>query len=242
LWSVLIGLLLVLIVLTGLPNPLSRASDAVRWGAFGAYPLDWAWAGWLLLMAAVFLGLILKKGWSDLVFLLLLVVVGLGGFYPAVALPKRVQVSDFFGEVTLDGFAFHRSINPDRMAAVDWLWSAPSGVIAEAVDPEGGSYSAYARISTLTGLPTVLGWASHELQWRGDAPDLDVRQQDIQRLYETSDWETAKSIIDKYNIQYIYSGDLERSTYHLDNDKLTQNLTLVFQSGDVLIFRTNLNE
>ncbi len=242
LWSGLIGLMLLLIVLTGVPNRFTRASDSLRWASFGAYPLDWAWAGWLLLMSVVFLRLIFKQRWPDLVFLMLIVSIGLGSFYLASAVPNRTQFANPSGKVTLDGYAFYRQLHPEMMTAVDWLWSAPPGVIAEAVDPQGGSYSAYARISTLTGLPTVLGWASHEMQWRGDALDLDLRQEDVRRLYETSDWETAKSIIDKYNIQYIYIGDLERSTYHLNDDTLAENLTLIFQSGDALIFRTQLDE
>ena len=30
----------------------------------------------------------------------------------------------------------------------------------------GGDYSAYGRISSRTGLPTLLGWPDHEYRWR----------------------------------------------------------------------------
>ena len=59
------------------------------------------------------------------------------------------------------------------------LRSAPDGVIAEAV---GGAYSAYARVSIYTGLPTVLGWGNHEGQWR-DYALQGSRAQDIEALY-----------------------------------------------------------
>jgi len=43
--------------------------------------------------------------------------------------------------------------------------------------------------------------------------DLGARQDDIKTLYTTSNWPTALAIIGRYNIQYIYIGSLERSTY-----------------------------
>ena len=46
----------------------------------------------------------------------------------------------------------------------------------------GDDYSAFghARISTFTGLPTVMGWLGHELQW---GHDPGRRRQDVEALY-----------------------------------------------------------
>ena len=67
---------------------------------------------------------------------------------------------------TLDGGDYFRKIEPDDMAAADWLRNASYGIIVEASKPDA-SYTDYARISTYSGLPTVLGWPMHEAQWRG---------------------------------------------------------------------------
>ncbi|MGC8855890.1 MAG: DUF2298 domain-containing protein [Anaerolineae bacterium] len=134
---------------------------------------------------------------------------------------------------TLDDFARLQRENPDEAAAIEWLRSAPDGILAEAV---GGSYSQYARFSTYTGLPTVLGWPGHESQWRGGYAEQGSRQADIELLYTTPDWETAYSILQKYNIRYVIIGGLERSTYSLQETKFIRYLRPVFQQGIVTIY------
>ena len=67
---------------------------------------------------------------------------------------------------TLNGLAQTATFNPDEYAAIMWLRDNVDGTptIVEAV---GGQYSAYGRISASTGIPTLLGWAGHQYQWRG---------------------------------------------------------------------------
>jgi uncharacterized membrane protein len=134
---------------------------------------------------------------------------------------------------SLDGAAYVQRNDPDEAKAVSWLQQAQDGVVVEAV---GGSYSAYARISTLTGLPTVLGWPGHEGQWRGSSTPQGDRQEDIKRLYETSSWSDAKAILEKYDVRYIYIGNLERSTYRINEVKFLRNLSPIYSQGSVIIY------
>jgi YYY domain-containing protein len=134
---------------------------------------------------------------------------------------------------SLDGADFMKRYDPDEVMAIAWLQQAQDGVVAEAV---GGSYSGYARISTFTGLPTVLGWPGHESQWRGSSTPQGDRQEDIKRLYETSSWEDARAILEKYDIRYIYIGSLERSTYKVNEVKFLRNLNPVYSQGSVTIY------
>jgi uncharacterized membrane protein len=142
--------------------------------------------------------------------------------------------------LTLDGTAYLQSQSPDEMAAIDWLSTAPSGVVAEAV---GGSYTVYGRASTMSGQPTVLGWDFHETQWRGGGDETGSRQVDVQRLYCTRNWEEAEPIIRQYHIRYIFLGNLERSTYTaqscaggLNEGKFIRWLPVAFRQGDVTIY------
>jgi uncharacterized membrane protein len=135
---------------------------------------------------------------------------------------------------TLDYFDMFQRQNPDEAAAIRWLQSAPDGVVAEAI---GGSYSAYGRVSTLTGLPTVLGWPGHESQWRGGYEEQGSRQADIETLYATGDWQTAKDIIARYNIRYVFVGNLERGA-PLREEKFQQHMQLAFQQGNVAVYET----
>ncbi len=136
---------------------------------------------------------------------------------------------------TLDGGAFFDKVEPDDMAAADWLRSAAYGVIVEASKPDA-SYSDYARISTYSGLPTVLGWPMHEAQWRGTYDPQGARQDDIKRLYQTSSWDEAQTILSQYGIRYVFVGTLERSTYHLNETKFRTHLMPVFTQGQVTVY------
>ena len=137
---------------------------------------------------------------------------------------------------TLDGGAFYEVIYPDDMAAATWLQTAPYGVVVEASKVDA-SYTDFSRISTYSGLPTVLGWPMHEGQWRGTYEPQGTRQEDIRRLYETSSWEDAQAILTQYAVRYIYVGTLERNTYHLHEDKFQEHLIPVFQQGQVVIYQ-----
>ncbi|NOY97830.1 MAG: hypothetical protein GXP40_01325 [Chloroflexi bacterium] len=153
--------------------------------------------------------------------------------YPALGLPgKTNNFKPPFGW-TLDSAAHVARENPDEAAAIAWLQGVPDGVVAEAV---GGSYTGYARISTHTGLPTVLGWPGHESQWRGGGAEMGSREGDIATLYSTPDWTTAQTILTQYDVRYVIVGTLERSTYKVNEAKFQQFLPVVFRQGDVVIY------
>jgi uncharacterized membrane protein len=136
---------------------------------------------------------------------------------------------------TLDGGAFYEVIYPDDMAAATWLRTAPYGVVVEASKVDA-SYTDFSRISTYSGLPTILGWPMHEGQWRGSYELQGTRQEDIRRLYETSSWEDAQAVLTQYAVRYICVGTLERNTYRLHESKFQEHLVPVFQQGQVVIY------
>ena len=135
---------------------------------------------------------------------------------------------------TLDGEDYLRVYSPDDYQAIQFMQDqlAP-GIIAEAI---GGEYSEYARISTYSGMPAVLGWPGHESQWRGGDKEMGTRQDDIATLYTTRDWNAAQAILTKYGIRYIYIGSLERGKYGVSEDKFTQHLSKVYDQGQVVIY------
>jgi uncharacterized membrane protein len=100
----------------------------------------------------------------------------------------------------------------------------------------GGSYSEYARVATFSGQANVLGWPGHESQWRGGAVEIGSREQDLETLYNTADWETAKTILAQYHIRYVFVGSLENAKYKVDESKFTANLGLAYQNDSVRIY------
>ncbi len=136
-------------------------------------------------------------------------------------------------EFTLDGNAYMSRYAPGEAAAIEFLRSAPAGVVSEAV---GGSYSSFARVSTHSGQPTVLGWPGHESQWRGGAREIGSRQADIELLYHSADWTETLAILQRYHIRYVYVGSLERVEYRVNENKFYNYLIPIFQNDEVTIF------
>ena len=173
------------------------------------------------------------KSWQSRVFQIVWIVIILAGLtYPSVMLWNKTNGFSM-REWTLDGNAYIEKYNPGDYAAIVWLQQAPLGVITEAV---GGSYTDYARVSTRSGQPTVLGWPGHESQWRGGGEEMGSRYGDIQLLYETRDWIEASRLLESYNVRYVYVGNLERSTYKVNLEKFDQMLYVVYQNGEVTIY------
>lgn len=114
--------------------------------------------------------------------------------------------------------------------AINWMNENISGqpVILEA---NGDSYSGYERVSVATGLPTVMGWYVHEWLWRNDTAAQNVRSADIKTIYTSSDKKEVEELIEKYNISYIYIGNLEREKFPELNDTLLQEMGSVAYSN-----------
>jgi YYY domain-containing protein len=113
---------------------------------------------------------------------------------------------------TLDGLAYVETIDKGDYEAILWIDAAIEGtpVILEA---PGGAYNFTSRISTMTGLPTVMGWLTHEVMWRGSWDSVAGRDTDTDTIYNTTDGEEAVTLLEKYNVEYIYIGTIEREKY-----------------------------
>jgi Uncharacterized membrane protein len=149
----------------------------------------------------------------------------------------KVAIKDWYGNVFniknykgLDATAFMETTMPDDYLATNWMQKYIKGtpIILEA---NGDSYTDYERVSVITGLPTVLGWYVHEWLWRGDTKEEDQRVEDIKTIYTSENTTQVTSLIDKYKIEYIYVGKLERDKFTHVNDKLLKGLgEVVFDS------------
>jgi len=164
-------------------------------------------------------------------FLLFLVAI-----YPYFAIPSGY--GNLNTQKGLDGLKYLENIKPGDYKAINFINENISGqpVILEA---QGDSYTDFARVSANTGLPTVLGWTVHEWLWRGSYDIPSNRFADISNLYETTDEVTAKKIIDKYDIKYIYVGILENEKYKVSEDKFSKLGKLIYNSDETRIYELN---
>ena len=172
--------------------------------------------------------------------------------YPTIATYWRAE--EFRVRHGLDGLGYLAAL-PDERAALDCLATLPAGTVV-AEDP-GHSYGEhrglpYARAATITGSIAPLGWPGHEQQWRGGRPallaEINQRFSDMHELYGTTDRAVAQAVLDRYGIEYVYVGLLEREpdlrararlpVYSAEAlAKFDSFMEVAFQSGRVTIYR-----
>jgi YYY domain-containing protein len=176
-----------------------------------------------------------------------LLVFFLAGFvYPIVGSYQR---TNHYMQRTnsLDGLNYLQSYDPGDYAAIRWLNSHVQGspVIVEAFNLQGGDYSDYGRISAFTGLPTLMGWAGHEYQWRVNwlndaynAADFYRRGADITAIYTNTNPETVLSLMKRYDARYLYVGSIEKTTYPQVNlNRFSGFMQTIYSANGVTIYQ-----
>ena len=162
-------------------------------------------------------------------------------YYPVGAVLDRTGLFDdghTLDDNTLDGLAFLNEPGenqPGEYAAIQWLRDdTPWGRMVEAI---GGDYSRFGRVSSSTGLPTVLGWIGHEQQWRTSTASFQTRENDVQTIYRSSDSEEVRRLLESYDVRYVNLGSRERDTYGGENlADFTGFLKTAFEQDGVIIF------
>ena len=176
-----------------------------------------------------------KKIFAKIIAWILLCLLALTcGYFPKA-------VSDWFGNVfqtgqyrCLDATAFLENSFAQDAGAIRWLNENVEGnpVVLEA---NGESYSKWERVSAMTGLPTIAGWHTHEWLWRNDLEDIDLKDQDVTTIYTSQDAQQVKSLIEEYDVSYIFIGSCERESYgDALNEELLNSLgTVVYSDQNV---------
>ncbi len=140
---------------------------------------------------------------------------------------------------TLDGLAYIKATDPDEYEAIRWLNANVPGIptIVEAVNND--YLYEYARISTNTGLPAILGWPSHVDQrehWRR----TEQRRKDVAEIYGSGDVFRVLDILRSYRAQYIVVGSTERRDFSSEMlrkfEEFPEYFVPVFRRGDSVIY------
>ncbi len=159
--------------------------------------------------------------------------------HPVRLLEGSADCGQVFAARTLDGLRDFKVSSPDEYAAIEWLSHLDGRpVVAQAVG-QGYRWET-SRVSGTTGLPTILGWQGHEEQWRGGNEETSPRADDLQALYTSGDPDVVQSIIEKYDVAYVFVGPVERETYPdlriLEMDSVLEPGP-AFQQGEISIYR-----
>lgn len=167
------------------------------------------------------------------------VMVAAAFIYVPASIESRSQ--GFTSHSTLNGLAYYQQYHPNDAAGIRWLNEHVKGT-PTIVEATGGSYSAFDEVSWMTGLPTILGWDFHEVQWRGDSiiPVENQRKNDINTIYQTADPTVAQELLAKYHAEYVYVGPLERQAYPNDAvglEKFGTFMNVVYRNPGVVIYQ-----
>jgi len=143
--------------------------------------------------------------------------------YTAMATPVKLGHRFTFLPPTLDGMTYMSQskyadekgdmVLPDDFMAINWMLDTIQGspVIVEGLAP---IYHWRSRVSVYTGLPTVIGWDWHQTQQRGDFSYMvESRVRDTDAFFNTTSPEAARQYLDRYQVEYVYIGGLERAYY-----------------------------
>lgn len=150
-------------------------------------------------------------------------------YYPVTAI-KMWQGNIFKTEnyKNLDSLEFMKTRNMDDYQGIQWLNEnvKDTKVVVEAY---GSSYSNYNRISAFTGLPTIIGWQTHEYLWRSGAlggfpPIITERQEDVTSIYTSQDSNEILYYLKKYDVDYIYLGSMEAEQFSGENNEILKQL------------------
>ncbi|MCB0047574.1 MAG: hypothetical protein KDD92_19290 [Caldilineaceae bacterium] len=183
-----------------------------------------------------------NAGWLSRAFALLALLLIAAGtlFAPAGAYGKTNGFSA--DRPTFDATAYVADYSPNQAAGMAWIAAnaAPDAIVIQA---PGDSYAAdTSRVSAATGRPTLLGWAGHESQWRGEAYGqmAQGRGEALELIYRSGSTAEVRALLDQWAIDYVWVGPRERETYSLTpglEERFAPVLELVFEAGDVQIYR-----
>ena len=92
-----------------------------------------------------------------------------------------------------------------------------------------GEWDGSGFISRNTGIANIVNWPGHQNQWRDSNPEIYQRATDVEIIYSTTNIDQAKSLLYKYEIDFVYIGRQELNQY-------TNNQLVKFGSMGTLVF------
>jgi YYY domain-containing protein len=158
----------------------------------------------------------------------------------------------------LDGLAHLTFSAPDDLMAINYLNQTATGndVVLECCRDEYNNPGHAGRVSSYTGIPTLISWGGHEAQWRGGQPQLleeaGKRRGIVTAIYTAqAPANTAQGLLQtlqQYSVDYVFVGATERGQGNAAGgdagERVTpqaealfkEALTEVFHSGTTVIY------
>lgn len=157
---------------------------------------------------------------------------------------------------SIDGNMYIKRYHLGDYEAMKWFNANVKGqpTVVEAIKD---AYSYYQRYSANVGLINIMGWPTHEWQWRSNSvskldeetgkiiyedlasKDAFDRKAEVEKIYQTTDINELKSLIAKYNVEYIIIGEKELEAYgdSINEELISQLCGKVYDNYDTKIYK-----
>jgi len=134
----------------------------------------------------------------------------------------------------LNGLAY-LTADPNLAAALNWIHANLDNddVLLEAV---GADYQQGNIVSAATGIPTLIGWPGHQIQWRGKIPAIAERQNVVARVYQEGATEDVRALARRYGVTHVYVGNEERAQFGAEVASRFEAWPAVFETPGIRIF------
>ena len=162
------------------------------------------------------------------------VVIYLGAFVyaPAMALSRANEGQ----QAGLDALVYLERSDPGLAGAIEFAredLDPRRHVLLQAVSDAYGS-SGY--LAAASGVPTVLNWPGHQLQWRGAEAPLAGRREAVDRIYELGAVTEAEQLAASYGVTHVYVGRDERTQFGNGVAERFAGWTLAWEGAGSVIF------
>jgi uncharacterized membrane protein len=166
---------------------------------------------------------------------------GVGAVYPAIAIDQAFTGSSIFFGID-HGLDWWKTKYPNDYAAYQYLKNIRDSFphaerLKRIVEGEGESYTDVSRFSVFLGWPTIVGWPVHEWTWRGSYDVVGKRREEVREIYIGIDQKRTRELLDRYEINYIILGAVERDRYGtaIQEKKLRSLGAVVFEQGNTAV-------
>jgi YYY domain-containing protein len=169
--------------------------DRIPWPGWGALFGNWQYWGTGI-------------GWA----VAALVYLGAMIYAPAMAVSRGREGQ----AVGLDSLAYLKRSDPGLAGAVEFAQAEldPSrDVLLQAITD---AYGPGGYLAAASGVPTVLNWAGHQVQWRGPDAPLAGRYAAVDRIYNSGATAGGLESAANFGVTYVYVGRLEREQFGSD--------------------------
>ncbi len=170
--------------------------------------------------------------------LVVLVVLGAATFGALATTASLAPATD--RPLSLDGTAYVDTYHGDAAPVIEWLDDRP-GTPTLVSRPGERPYTWQNAPSSLTGVPTVVGW-THQVGYRGETAYRE-RVADVETLYMGA-WSQRPAAIERYDIEYVYVGPNEREAYGVTVEEFRSRpgISVAVQQGTVTLLAVDRSE